>query len=75
MKIKPIKQIHVQRQQYKHWKNVLNTFEATSQDNFWSFYCQLWTYFAPFSGVSTVEFEQVNVYWIEKFSKILLAHP
>ena len=41
MKIKPIKQIHVQRQQYKHWKNVLNTFEATSQDNFWSFYCQL----------------------------------
>ena len=27
------------------------------------FYCWLWTYFAPFSSVSIVDFEQVNVSW------------
>ena len=27
------------------------------------FYCQLWTYFTPFSDVSIVDFEQVNVSW------------
>ena len=28
---------------------------------FWCLYCWLWTYFIPFSSVSTVEFENVNV--------------
>ena len=26
-------------------------------------YCQLWTYFTPFSSVSMVDIEQVNVWW------------
>ena len=29
------------------------------------FYCQHGTYFTPFSSVSIVEFEQVNVRWVE----------
>ena len=28
------------------------------------FYCQLWTYFTPFSKVSIADFEQVNVSWV-----------
>ena len=31
---------------------------------FWCFYCQLWTYFTPFSNVSIVDFEQGNGSWV-----------
>ena len=31
------------------------------QTKFWCFYCQHCTYFIPFSCVSIIEFEQVNV--------------
>ena len=27
------------------------------------FYCLLWTYFTPFSSISVVDFEQVNISW------------
>ena len=36
---------------------------ATSMKLFWCFYFEFWTYFTPFSGVSIVNFEQVNVSW------------
>ena len=29
----------------------------------WCFYCSLSTYFTPFSSVSIIDFEQVNVRW------------
>ena len=32
--------------------------------SFWCFYCKLWTYFVPFSNVSIVDFEEVNVSWV-----------
>ena len=31
--------------------------------SFWYFYCELLTYFTPFSSVSNVDFEQVNISW------------
>ena len=31
--------------------------------SFWCFYCKLWAYFISFSGVSVVEFEEVNISW------------
>ena len=37
---------------------------TTSLTPFWCFYCKLWTYFIPFSSVSSVDFEQVNVNWV-----------
>ena len=33
----------------------------TSKTLFWCIYCQLWTYFTPFSCFSIVNLEQVNV--------------
>ena len=33
------------------------------QASFWCLYCWLWTYFTPYSSVSTVNFEQVNAGW------------
>ena len=33
--------------------------------SFWCFYCYLWTYLTPFSSVSIVDFEQVNVSWVQ----------
>ena len=38
--------------------------------SFWYLYCQLWTYFTPFSGVSIVNFEQVNAGFY-KISRVL----
>ena len=35
----------------------------TSVTPFWCFYFYLGTYFTPFSSVSTVDFEQLNVTW------------
>ena len=32
--------------------------------SFWCLYCWLWVYFAPFSGVYVVRFEQVNAGWV-----------
>ena len=32
--------------------------------SFWYFYWYLWTYFIPFSGVSSVGLEQENVNWV-----------
>ena len=40
--------------------NNKNT-RTTSLTLFSSFYCELWTYFTPFSSVSIVDFEEVNV--------------
>ena len=37
---------------------------TTSLTSFRCFYCWLWTYFTPFSSVSIINFEQVNVSWI-----------
>ena len=34
---------------------------TTSLTSCWCFYCKLGTYFTPFSNVSIVDFEQVNV--------------
>ena len=36
---------------------------ATSVTLLWCFYCQLWTYFTPFSSAFIIDFEQVNVSW------------
>ena len=36
---------------------------TTSLTLLWCFYCQLWSYFTPFSSVSIADFEQVNVSW------------
>ena len=43
--------------------NNKNT-RKTPVTSFWCFYCQLWTYFTPFSGVSLADFEQVHVSWV-----------
>ena len=40
------------------------TWSLTSLTSFWYFYCRLLTYFTPFSSVSIVEFEQVNINWV-----------
>ena len=40
--------------------NVKDT-RATSLTSFSCLYCLLWTYFTPFSSISIVEFDQVNV--------------
>ena len=40
--------------------NNKNT-RTTSMTSLWCFYCQLWTYIIPFSGVSIYDFEQVTV--------------
>ena len=37
------------------WKGT-----QTPLASFWHLYCELWTYFTPFSSVSIVNFEQVN---------------
>ena len=42
--------------------NNKNT-RTTSLTSFCCFYSYLWTYFTPFSSVSIVNFEQVNVSW------------
>ena len=43
--------------------------------SFWCIYCQLWTYFTPFSCVSIVNFEHVIVGWEVKksYSRIILC--
>ena len=59
----------VQTSQWKLKANVWNIFNKvnnkdnrkTSLKSFWRLYWQLWTYFTHFSGVSVVDFEQVNV--------------
>ena len=42
---------------FKNWAKL------TSSTSFWYFCCYLWTYFTPFSSVSIVDFEQVNISW------------
>ena len=37
--------------------NNINT-RTTSVASFWSFYCELWTYFIPFSSASMVNYEK-----------------
>ena len=39
----------------------------TSLTLFWCFYCELKTYFIPFSTASIVDFEQVDVNWLDVF--------
>ena len=48
-----------------------NLFNVTNKDtrtmslmSFWCLYCKLWTYFIHCSGVSIVDFEQVNTRWV-----------
>ena len=43
----------------RHWR------WTTSLALFWIFYCYFWTYFTPFSSVSIVDCEQINVSWEE----------
>ena len=51
--------------------NVWNMFKVndkdirtTSMSSFWCLHYLLWTYFTPFTCVSTIEFEQVNNSWV-----------
>ena len=37
---------------------------------FWCLYCYLWTYFAPCSSVSIVNFVQVNAGWVSVILKL-----
>ena len=37
------------------------------------FYCQLWTYFTPFSSAFIVDLEQVNVNWVSMLWKGVFA--
>ena len=47
--------------------NVNNKSTRTmSMTSVWCFYCQLWTYFIPYSTVFSLDFEQVNVSWVNK---------
>ena len=46
--------------------NNKNT-KMRSMTPFWCFYWQLGTYFTPFSGVSVVDFEQVNFSWLSLY--------
>ena len=53
-------------------------FKVNNKDNrtlpmasFWCLYFQLWTYFTPCSGVSTVTFEQVNASWAKEYEKTM----
>ena len=41
----------IKRAEPRQWRRLL-------------FCCELWTYFTPISGVSTVDFKQVNVCWL-----------
>ena len=45
---------------------------TTSMTSFCCFYCQLWTYFTPFSSVFIIDFEQVNVSW--EHGKVDIIH-
>ena len=44
----------------------------TRKTPFWCFYCWFWTYFTPFSSVSIVDSEQVNISW--ESTKTNLTH-
>ena len=62
---------------WKPWQTIQltntcskSTLEALEKDvilpslpSFWCFYCWLLTYFTPFSSVSIVDFDKVNVNW------------
>ena len=39
--------------------------KSASLKTFWVLFCLLWTYFTPVSSVSIVDFEQVNVSWVD----------
>ena len=45
-------------------KNINKNTRTTSLMSFWCFYYWLGTYFTPFSSVSIIDFEQVNVSWV-----------
>ena len=52
------------RKRYENLFKVNNKdTRTTSMTLFWCFYCELLTYFTPFSSVSIVDFEQVSVGW------------
>ena len=62
--------LHVQSKQWKHQNNVPNMFKANNKKikttlitSFWCLYYQLWLFSTHCSGISTVEFKQVNVGW------------
>ena len=52
------------RQTFTYSKSTIETLNSKDiRTNFYCIYCYLWTNFIPFSNVSAVEFEQVNVCW------------
>ena len=66
--LKPSRHLLVQSQQWKQ-NNISNMFKVNNKDarkmslkSFW-FPCYFWTDFTYCSGVSIVDFEQVNVSW------------
>ena len=61
----------VQNKQWKYQNNVWNPFKVNNKNtrttavtSFWCCYCQLWTDFTHCSGVSIVDFEQINAGWV-----------
>ena len=54
----------------RNTKKSVNMFKVNNKDirtNFCCIYCQLWTYFTPFSSVSPADLEQVNVCWVPPY--------
>ena len=45
--------------------------KTRSITSFWYFYSWFWTYFAPYSSVSNVDFEQTNIGWVVLFHKVV----
>ena len=63
--------MHVRCWQWRYWSSVWGVFGAGNEDtrttplaSRWYFYCRLWAWLAPCSGVFVVEFEQVNAGWV-----------
>ena len=52
------------RSSRKMWDICSKLAIKAAERRHWRFYCWLWTYFTPFSSVSIVEFQQVNVNWV-----------
>ena len=46
----------------------------TTPTSFWCLYCQLWTDFTHYSGVSILDFNHVNVCWVRSRNFGMLDH-
>ena len=67
--------IETLRKVWNMFKGNNKNIRTTSMMSFWCFYWKLWTYFTPFSSVSIVEFEQVNVNWEVSYNDRNTIHP